>query len=194
MHEMAHVYHDLTDLAVNPAAIAAGRVYLNDFLDGIGVVQEGDCRTKELYADIPGMLMSIDGLRRFGGAAYWSNCRKQGRSLNSWLRDSSRSPELTEVMRSVYVDQEVPQWFYDTYQRADGSWDVEAIIETLGYYVTDQEVPQWFYDTYHDTHQRADGSWDVEALRETPGILRRTRQPLVVTPRYWQLRQLIPEL
>ena len=134
VHEMAHVYHDLTDLAVNPAAIAAGRVYLNDFLDGIGVVQEGYCRTTELYADIPGMLMSIDGLRRFGTAAYWVSCRKQGRSLNSWLGDSSRSQELTEVMRSIYVDQEVPQWFYDTYQRTDGSWDVEAIKATLGYY------------------------------------------------------------
>ena len=88
------------------------------------------------------------------------------------------------MMRSVYVDQEVPQWFYDTYQRADGSWDVEAIIETLGYYVTGQEVPQWFYDTYHDTHQRADGSWDVEALRETLGFYvelgSRYRDPLIL--------------
>ena len=64
VHEMAHVYHDVTDVAVNPAAIAAGWVYLDDLLDDSGIVQEGDCRTQELYADIPEYLMYLDGLRR----------------------------------------------------------------------------------------------------------------------------------
>ena len=128
VHEMAHVYHELTDLAVNPPAIAAGWVYLNDFLKDRNIVQTGDCITVELYADIPGILMNEDGLSVSSGAGYWQGCdREQG---VGWL-----SQEGLDVMRSIYVDQEVPQWFYDTYQRADGRWDVEAIKETLGYYI-----------------------------------------------------------
>ena len=134
VHEMAHVYHHMTDLPVNPAAIAAGRVYLNDLLDDSGIVQEGDCRTVELYADIPEYLMYLDGLTTSLTLGYWNSCRsEQGLRRGEWP-SVDRWQELTEVMRSIYVDQEVPQWFYDTYQRTDGSWDVEAIKETLGFY------------------------------------------------------------
>ena len=130
VHEMAHVYHDLTDLAVNPPAIAAGWVYLSDFLKERQIVQGGDCRVVELYADVPLLLMSRDGLSRPLIAGYWQGCARE-RGLDSF----GLSQEGNNVMRSVYIDQEVPQWFYDTYQRADGSWDVEAIKTTLGFYV-----------------------------------------------------------
>ena len=134
VHEMAHVYHDLTDLAINPPAIAAGWMYLNEFLKDSDIVQGGDCRTQELYADIPGILMAIDGLSKWTGAGYWSECRSQEGKGRRWPSDDNRWQELLDVMRSVYVHQEVPQWFYDTYQRADSSWDVDAIKETLGFY------------------------------------------------------------
>ena len=134
VHEMAHVYHHLTDLAVNPPAIAAGWMYLNEFLKDSDIVQGGDCRTQELYADIPGILMAIDGLSVSDSASYWSNCRSQQGKGRRWPYDDNRWQELLDVMRSVYVHQEVPQWFYDTYQRADSNWDVDAIKETLGFY------------------------------------------------------------
>ena len=126
---MAHIYHRLTDLAVNPPAIAAGYVYLSDYLKDRQIVQEGDCRVVELYADIPNILMFQDGLSFQPHHGYWQSCRRE--------QDDSvgLSQEALDVMRSVYIDQEVPQWFYDTYQRADGSWDVEAIKATLGFYV-----------------------------------------------------------
>ena len=132
VHEMAHVYHDLTDLAVNPAAIAAGSMYLNDLIDG----SIAGCSTQEMYADIPGILMHADGVTR-ASATYWSRCKRAGGFDFGWPNNDDRWQELLAVMRSVYVDQEVPQWFYDTYQRADGTWDVDAIKASLGFYDPD---------------------------------------------------------
>ncbi len=131
VHEMAHVYHQMTDLTVNPPAIAAGWMYVADFLKDRNLADS--CATIELYADIPGMLMHLDGLSGWANDYYWVGCRyhQQGGS-SSWPYDDSRWQEMVEVMRSVYVDQEVPRWFYDTYQRADGSWDVDAIKAILG--------------------------------------------------------------
>ena len=129
VHEMAHVYHDLTDLAANPAAIAVGSMYLKDFIKD----SDGTCPIQELYADIPGILMEADGIGFFT-SAYWSHCYSSQKGDWGWPRISDRWPELLAVMRSVYVDLEVPQWFYDNYQLADGNWDVEAIKAALGFY------------------------------------------------------------
>ena len=132
VHEMAHVYHELTDLAVNPPAIAAGWMYMKDL-----VKDSVSCpRFNELYADGPLILMQADGLiSSFGG--YWVACRPS--DWGSPYNDNS-GQELLAVMRSVYVDQEVPRWFYDTYQRADGTWDVDAIKATLGFYDPDSRT------------------------------------------------------
>ena len=134
VHEMAHVYHSMTDLAVNPPAIAAGWMYFDDFLKDIPKKSPRSCRTAELYADAPGMLMYQDGLTTHEApSSYWAGCTspKGSTSSFSWLYEHSRWQEWLNVMRSVYVDQKVPQWFYDTYQQADGTWDVDAIKEAL---------------------------------------------------------------
>ena len=132
VHEMAYVYHSLTDLAVNPAAIAAGWMYIKDLVkDSVGCPPIG-----ELSADGPLILMDADGLISFTGN-YWVACPPS--DWGSPYNDNSRQ-ELLAVMRSVYVDQEVPQWFYDTYQRADGTWDVEAIKVALGFYDPDSRT------------------------------------------------------
>ena len=134
VHEMAHVYHSMTDLAVNPPAIAAGWMYFDDFLKDIPREGTLACRTVELYADAPGMLMYQDGLTRHDApSSYWAGCTSPKGSISSfsWLYEHSRWQEWLNVMRSVYVEQEVPQWFYDTYQEADGTWDVDAIKEAL---------------------------------------------------------------
>ena len=142
IHEMAHVYHFLTDLAVNPAAIAVGQIYIHDFIKDSDVV----CRTEELYADIPEILMHADELIPGSGTrGYWRGCRRaQGRDPR-WPENDGRWQELLDVMRSIHVHQEVPQWFYDTYQRADGTWDIEGIKATLGYYGDDSTYRQLRY-------------------------------------------------
>ena len=136
VHEMAHVYHDLTDLAVNPAAIAVGSMYIEDFIKD----SDGSCPTFELYADIPQILMHADGINSSTGSSYWRRCRNAQHRGPEWPWYSDRWQELLAAMRSVYVDQEVPQWFYDTYQRADGTWDVDAIKASLGFYDPDSRT------------------------------------------------------
>ena len=131
---MAHVYDGIPDLTVyaNPAAIAAGYVYLKDFLKDADV-EGSDCRPSELLADMPGIVMQVDGLA-YSPGGYWLRCKPHG--------SGGPPQEAIEVFRSVFVDREVPQWFYDTYQQADGSWNLEAIKETRGYYADDTTYRQ----------------------------------------------------
>lgn len=35
--------------------------------------------------------------------------------------------EVPKIAKSVFVDQEIPQWFYDTYQKPDESIDLEKL-------------------------------------------------------------------
>ena len=135
IHEAAHVHTlsnrhvdaDFRGDAPNPAAIGAGLLYLST----LGASTIGYCDPKfslsqyaEFYADLPEYLFWADGLAvGEPRGAYWISCTPGGHD---------RPPEeAIEVARSVFAEQELPQWFSDTYQRDDGSWNVGAIRAQL---------------------------------------------------------------
>ena len=130
MHEMAHVHTLHNSLTRDPAAIGAGLLYLST----LGSYDVNNCNVvvpldefvpyAEYYADLPEYLMDADGLTLDPvTSSYWTNCPPGGHD---------RPPEeALEVARSVFVRQELPQWFLDTYQRANGTWNIGAIRADL---------------------------------------------------------------
>ena len=154
LHELAHMYdyyasaswfgtHDGRVIGIDShplgvgtearAAVAAGLMHLHEFLEEwelLGVDVSG-CPAHELFADMPEELMAADGiiLRALGG--YWSGCYAQ---LPDRLEDQARyfaDDEMIQVFRSVLVDQEIPQWFYDNYLNAYNSWDLQVLRASL---------------------------------------------------------------
>ena len=141
VHEMAHLYHHFTfaqsntqnffndedadHVAENAAAIAAALLYLYTNFPG--------CRGSEMLADMPSMVIGrLDGI--LFDLYRWFECEQKTRSSRDSSRDFWSSEAVVgakDIARSVFADQEVPQWFYDTYQRADGTWDIEAIRDAI---------------------------------------------------------------
>ena len=54
---------------------------------------------------------------------YWGSC---GFRLDQ-STSSAVATEIPAITKSVFVDQEIPQWFYDTYHKADGPIDLEKL-------------------------------------------------------------------
>ena len=115
LHEMAHVQTLFNDLADNPAALGAGHLYVADLIAETRPVSRR-CQPHEAYASLATMIMPEEV--QYTG--YLLDC-------DLAVTQENLAQELVNVVRSVFVDQEVPQWFYDTYQGANGSWDLEAI-------------------------------------------------------------------
>ena len=64
------------------------------------------------------------------------NSKADGVSMAEWIACGFRLDDATKakvnrkiprIAKSVFVDQEMPQWFYDTYQKADGTIDLEQL-------------------------------------------------------------------
>ena len=104
-HEMAHHFTMQANLA-RPAPVAIGYLYL-DIVPGRD--HPYPCSgADELYAKVAENLVPIEG-------------RDVPRSLCG-----SAMSEAIEVVKSAFAG-EIPQWFYDTFQEADGTLDYEAI-------------------------------------------------------------------
>ena len=117
IHELSHnyllAYRDITD---NPAPAAVALLYFTQFKG------EPGCNVEELYAVaisyahwVYGDLSLIDAQLR--GSSYWMQCS----ATPDFVTD-----EALKVARQALAG-EMPDWFYETFQRADGSLDYEAI-------------------------------------------------------------------
>ena len=118
VHELAHVYTWANGISARPEALAAGQLYFADLSNGSAY-----CPSNELYADAAQLLVPVD---RNTYAGYWHRCEH----LPSLV-----PPEAVAVVRSAFND-EIPQWFYDTFQQDDGNWNYKAIwdlVKTLRY-------------------------------------------------------------
>ena len=110
-HEMAHVY-TYTKATGHPEAIAAAWLYF-DHLAADGQY----CSTGELYADTAQVLVNFEGEDPdYDYTRSWQDCGHL---------PSEPTEEAVEVARSAFAG-ETPQWFYDTFQNADGSLNSAA--------------------------------------------------------------------
>ena len=126
IHELGHVYtltNDISDhsLSQAPGFLYFHLIYINYGLDG---VDPTSCIGLELYADMANVTFFdrefSPGRRGWG---YWGQC---GLSLSLQEYETIKR-EAPAVALSVFRDQEVPDWFYATYQKSDGSIDLDKL-------------------------------------------------------------------
>ena len=109
VHELAHVYTKSDGATTAPGPIAIAHLYFDQLSDGNGL-----CTGDELYAGAAQMLVPS---RYNYFAYYWHNC--------SHL-PSRVTPEAIKVVEDAFAGR-TPQWFYDTFQKTDGSLDYEML-------------------------------------------------------------------
>ena len=100
-HELAHVYTHGHGAATNPAPIAIGWLYFESI--------EQDCSSSELYAETAEY---IDPDFE-AGSFYWRRCSHLPRTPTA---------EAITVVSQAFSGQ-MPDWFYETFQKSDGSLD-----------------------------------------------------------------------
>ena len=136
-HEMGHVYTLTNDISEDSAPIGVGHLYLHLLSTEHAVEAKfpARCGSDELYADLAVMAFFDQyphfdpqrglnhGLVDGTDMVYWGSCGfRLGQS-----KKSAVATEVPAITKSVFVDQEIPQWFYDTYQKADESIDLEKL-------------------------------------------------------------------
>ncbi len=142
-HELAHIYTLSTDAPSNPLAIVAGYLYLYHVLSSDPSWEPGqkfgdgfNCSALELYADLGTYLVLESAfpdrpLEQLMSSPYgfdhplryWSSCSPGGSKVPS--------DEALAIARATLGGQ-VPQWFYDTYQSDDGTFDLDALWTDMG--------------------------------------------------------------
>ena len=110
VHEMAHIYTLANGVSDNPGPLAIGHLYFNHF-DEAGP----GCPSTEFYAEVAQLLVPTK----------WNNVTPDFARCGLTM-DPSVLAEAEGVVGSVFSG-EMPQWFYDTFQRADGSLDYVGI-------------------------------------------------------------------
>ena len=109
VHELAHVYTESDGATTSSGPIAIAHLYFDQLSDGNGL-----CTGGELYAEAAEMLVPS---RYNYFTYYWHNC--------SHL-PSRVTPEAIKVVEDAFAGR-TPRWFYDTFQKADGSLDYEML-------------------------------------------------------------------
>ena len=110
VHEMALIYILVDVPSVDwRASTAIAHLYFDSLSDNALA-----CTADALYADAAQLLVPIEGNDH---ALYWWFCEDVPNSV---------TPEAVAVVRNAF-NGETPQWFHDTFQKADDSLDYEAI-------------------------------------------------------------------
>ena len=109
VHELAHVYTISDGANAHPGPIAIAHLYFEQLSNG-----NGGCTGDELYAEAAQTLVPS---RYNYFTYYWHNC--------SHL-PSRVTPEAIKVAEDSFAGR-TPQWFYDTFQKTDGSLDYEML-------------------------------------------------------------------
>ena len=151
VHEMAHVYTLTTDISPHSDAIAIAHLYFHRLY--------GECfDPSELIADTAKMLVPASGTP----PGYWQRASGICEHIPSWP-----TPEAVQVLRESFSG-ETPRWFYDTFEKADGTLDHEAIWTAV------KDIQPYFERTFV-VYQPAQRVWRLLLGRSHPRL--RIRQP-----------------
>ena len=137
VEEMGHVYTLTNEINKNSASTGIGYLYVHLLAinHAVEAKKPTRCGASELIGDFANMVF-WDRYSDFD--AYWGlkNTKGDGVVMSEWrscgfrLDDATKAKvnrEIPEIAKSVFVDQETPRWFYDTYQKADGAIDLERL-------------------------------------------------------------------
>ena len=124
VHELAHVYTNGHGAATNPAPIAIGWLYFESI--------EQDCASGELYADTA--LFIDPDFNEYQSSFYWRRCSHLPKTPTT---------EAIAVVSQAFSGQ-MPDWFYETFQKDDGSLDYVKLwtaVKDSSYGIQELMVP-----------------------------------------------------
>ena len=139
IEEMGHVYTLTNQVGKSSAPIGVGHLYLHLLATDplVEAKKPSRCSSNELYGDLANMVFWG---RYSDFDAYWglkdtthsheAVVMSEWRSCGFRLDPSTKQKvdkDIPEIAKSVFVDQEIPQWFYDTYQKSDETIDLEKL-------------------------------------------------------------------
>ena len=127
INEMAHIYTLANDIASKPAPLGIAHLYFDSL--GLGVNRFSDCRAHDLYADV----MTI-GVLGHVELVHWGTCN----GTNDNGIDDTLTQQALALVGSA-LDGEMPQWFADAYNGADGDPDLERVWADLKAVEVDEE-------------------------------------------------------
>ena len=115
-HELAHVYTLANRVSATPGPLGIGRLYFHVLTSG-GTLGGASCYPIELFADAVVILTLGDQYQSSG--SYWSSC-----SITKG--NDTVSERSLAVVRSAQSGQ-MPSWFADNYNDADGNPDLARV-------------------------------------------------------------------
>ena len=137
IEEMGHVYTVSNDINENPAPIAIGHLYIHllEINHGPKAKNPARCGPTELYGDLAQLVFGerysrFDAYRGLRGSVSDGFNMGEWRSCGFRLDQTTKSRverEVPAIAKSVFIDQKMPQWFYDTYQKSDETIDLERL-------------------------------------------------------------------
>ena len=137
IEEMGHVYTLTNQVGKDSAPIGIGHLYKNllDANHSVEAKSPNRCWSGELYGDLAKMVF-WNRYSDFDTHLGLKNTIGDGVAMSEWQSCGSRldpsikagvDKDIPEIAKSVFVDQEIPQWFYDTYQTSGGTIDLEKL-------------------------------------------------------------------
>ena len=140
VHELGHVYTLTNNISTNLAPRGLGHLYLAQLSSSHsgGAKKSSRCIPQELYADLAVLAFfdpDASSFRPYHGTqsgsgfslGYWAGC---GFNLSQQESDSV-SEVVSDITRSVFIEQDMPDWFNDTYQSSDDSIDLESLWSNI---------------------------------------------------------------
>ena len=127
LHEMAHVYTLTNGIADTPGPLGVAHLYFIRFAREARDSGYANCIPEEIYAET-GVALIFSFAGTYGG--YWSGC-----PLDTPTDEPTE--EAVKVVRQAFSGQ-MPDWLYETYQRTDGSLDLETLweeVKAIEYYL-----------------------------------------------------------
>ena len=163
IHEMAHIYTLARDVAREQSTLAIAHLYF----DNLSQSYSYECTGYELLADVAETLVETES-RYY---SYWIMCPDV---------PEEPTPEAEAVVRDAFAGV-LPQWFYDTFEKVDGTLDYEAIwtaVEGLDDYWTGAIVIRQLKDVFggYCSHQAAVYGY-LEVNQYSSGMGTNLKQP-----------------
>ena len=139
IEEMGHVYTLTNQVGKNSTPIGIGHLYIHLVTTSHAVEanRSNRCSSSELYGDLAKMVFwgrysDFDAYLGLKENIYsheavtmseWNSC---GFRLDPSTKNRV-DKDIPEIAKSVFIDQEIPQWFYDTYQKSGGTIDLDKL-------------------------------------------------------------------
>ena len=137
IEEMGHVYTLTNQVDKNSAPIGVGHLYIHllEVNHKVEAKKPYRCTSSELYGDLA-QLVFWERYSDFDAHLGLKNYYRDGATMSEWSScgfrlDPSTKQKVEEripaIARSVFINQEIPQWFYDAYQKSDQTIDLKKL-------------------------------------------------------------------